>query len=436
MRNASFGLLLPLAAATLWSGDSTAAVVPADIAARAAALDSRVIAWRRDIHQHPELSNREFRTAGIVAEHLRALGIEVATGVAHTGVVGLLRGARPGPVVALRADMDALPVLERNELPFRSRATGEYRGETVPVMHACGHDSHVAILMGVAEALAAMRDELSGTVKFIFQPAEEGAPLGEEGGAALMIKEGVLENPRVDLAYALHIDAQTDVGTIGYRSGPFLASVQDYRIVVKGRQSHGANPWFGIDPIVTGSQIVTALQTIVSRTLDITELPAIVSVGKFDGGVRSNIIPEQVEMLGTIRTFSAEQRETVHRRIREIADHVAASAGATAVVEIPYSSDYPVTYNDPAVTEHAVEILRTVAGDGKVIEVPLETGAEDFSFFAQEVPGFFFFIGGKPLNVPVEASAAHHTPDFFVDESGFGLGIKALLALTLDALGR
>ncbi|MFQ5551170.1 MAG: amidohydrolase, partial [Gemmatimonadales bacterium] len=294
----------------------------------ARALEGQVIAWRRDFHQHPELSNREFRTAGIVTAHLESLGIEVSTGIAHTGVVGILRGGRPGPVVALRADMDGLPVPERNDLPFRSEVTAEYRGETVPVMHACGHDTHVAILMGVAEALAGMRDDLPGTVKFIFQPAEEGPPEGEEGGAELMTREGVLSSPDVDVAFALHIWSLQDVGTIAYRSGPFMASVQDYRMVVTGRQSHGATPWLGVDPIVTASQIVVGLQTIVSRTLDITENPAIVTVGSFHGGVRSNIIPERVELLGTIRTFSPEQTETVHRRVREIATHIAASAGA------------------------------------------------------------------------------------------------------------
>ncbi len=406
------------------------------IAAKAAELEARVIEWRRDFHQHPELSNREVRTAGIVAEHLRKLGMEVTTGVAHTGVVGVLRGARPGPVVALRADMDGLPVEERNDLPFRSQAKGEYMGETVPVMHACGHDTHVAILMGVAEALAGMRSELSGTVKFIFQPAEEGAPPGEEGGAELMLKEGVLNDPRVDVAFALHINAQTDVGTIGYRTGPFLASVQDYRIVVKGRQAHGATPWMSVDPVVTASQIVTGLQTIVSRSLNITELPAIVTVGKFTGGVRSNIIPEQVEMLGTIRTFGEEQRETVHRRIREIAQHIAASAGATAEVQIPYSTNYPVTFNDTTTTQRAVEVLGRVAGAGNVRELTLITGAEDFSYIGREVPSFYFFLGGKPLGVPVEQTAAHHTPGFFIDESGMKLGIESLLALTLDALNR
>lgn len=405
------------------------------IAALAAELEPRVVAWRRDLHEHPELSNREFRTAALVADHLRSLGIEVTTEVAHTGVVGVLRGARPGPVVALRADMDGLPVLERNDLPFRSRATGEYNGETVPVMHACGHDTHVAILMGVAEALAGMREELAGTVKFLFQPAEEGAPAGEEGGAELMVAENALRDPDVDMVFGLHIQAATDVGTIQYRSGPMMASAQDYRIVVRGTQAHGASPWLGVDPIVTASQIVVGLQTIVARNVEVTKLPAIVTVGKMTGGVRSNIIPEEVEMVGTIRTFSEAQKELVHRRIREIATHVAASAGATAEVTIPLTTDYPVTANDPDLTERAVAVLERVAGHGQVRESELITGAEDFSFFAREVPGFFFFLGGKPLNVPAGEAPAHHTPDFFVDEGALQLGVEAMLALTLDALG-
>jgi len=398
----------------------------------AAALEAQVLEWRRDIHQNPELSNREFRTAALVAEHMESLGIEVTTGIAHTGVVGLLVGGKPGPVVALRADMDALPVAERNELPFRSQAVGEYNGAEVPVMHACGHDTHVAILMGVAEALAGMRDELQGTVKFIFQPAEEGAPEGEEGGAELMTAEGVLTNPDVDVAFALHVDAQLDVGTVAYRSGPLMAAVQDFRILVNGRQTHGAAPWAGIDPIVTASQIVMGLQTIVSRTLDITENPAIVTVGTFHGGVRSNIVPEQVELTGTIRTFDPTQTETVHRRVREIAGHIGASAGAQVDVQIPMSTNYPVTFNSPDLTIAAVESLKRVAGEDKAIVVPLITGAEDFSFFSNEVPGFYFFLGGKPLDISVEEAPAHHTPDFFIDESGLGLGVKSLLALTLD----
>ncbi|UCC26935.1 MAG: amidohydrolase [Gemmatimonadales bacterium] len=408
-----------------------AAQTEAELDAIAAALEDQVIAWRRDFHEHPELGNREFRTAGIVADHLESLGMEVTTGVAHTGVVGILHGGRPGPTILLRADMDGLPVEERNDLPFRSTATAEYNGETVPVMHACGHDTHVAILMGVAEAMAAMRDELPGTVKFVFQPAEEGPPEGERGGAELMREEGVLTAPDVDAAFALHIAAEVEVGTITYRPGPAMASVQDYRIVVKGRQAHGAAPWMSVDPIVTSAQIVLGLQTIVARNLNITELPAIVTVGKFSAGVRSNIIPEEAELVGTIRTFSAEQRDFVHRRIREIAENVAASAGAEVEVTIPLTSDYPVTYNDPELTEKAVASIARVAGADKVTEVSLETGAEDFSFFAEEVPSFYYFLGGKPVDAP---PTSHHTPEFVIDESGLSLGVKTMLAVALDYL--
>lgn len=437
MRTLAPPTLLAALAATFAAGFPAApatAQTTGELEAMADALEAQVVEWRRDFHMHPELSNREFRTAGIVAEHLESLGMEVTTGVAHTGVVGILRGGRPGPTILLRADMDALPVEERNDLPFRSRATGEYMGETVPVMHACGHDTHVAIMMGVAEAMAEIRDRIPGTVKFVFQPAEEGTPPGEDGGAEMMRAEGVLQNPDVDAAFALHIDGERDVGTVSYRSGPAMASVQDYRMVIHGTQAHGASPWKSVDPIVTASQIVLGLQTIVSRNLNITELPAIVTVGKFTGGVRSNIIPEEVELVGTIRTFSDEQRELVHRRMREIATNIAASAGATVDIEIPFSASYPVTYNDPALTEEAVESIRKVMGAENVREVPLETGAEDFSYFAQEVPGFYYFLGGKPVDVPAAEAAAHHTPGFLVDESALKLGVSTLLQVALDYL--
>ena len=426
-------LIAVLAALILLPAAPGAAQTASDLDAIAAELEEQVIAWRRDFHQNPELGNREFRTAGIVADHLESLGMEVTTGVAHTGVVGILRGGRPGPTILLRADMDALPVEERNDLPFRSTATAEFNGETVPVMHACGHDTHVAIMMGVAEAMAAMRDDLPGTVKFVFQPAEEGPPEGEEGGAELMREEGVLTNPDVDAAFALHIAAEVEVGKVTYRPGPAMASVQDYRIVIKGQQAHGAAPWMSVDPIVTGSQIVMGLQTIVARNLNITELPAIVTVGKFSAGVRSNIIPEDAELVGTIRTFSPEQRDFVHRRIREIAANVAASAGAEVEVTIPLTSNYPVTFNDPELTEQGVASIARILGEDNVNEVPLETGAEDFSFFAEEVPSFYWFLGGKPVDAP---PTSHHTPEFIVDESGLSLGVKTMLAVALDYLNR
>lgn len=394
-----------------------------------AAISSQVVGWRRDFHQNPELSNREFRTAAIVAEHLAGLGLEVQTGVAHTGVVGVLKGGKAGPVVLLRADMDALPVRERNDLPFRSEAVAEYNGAEVPVMHACGHDSHVAILMGVAQVLAQLRDDLPGTVKFVFQPAEEGAPKGEQGGAELMVAEGVLENPAVDAAFALHISAVHEAGRIGLAAGPRYASVDDFKIVVQGIQAHGASPWMGVDSIVVAAQIVNALQTIVSRNLELTEQPGIVTVGSIHGGLRSNIIPESVEMIGTIRALDQDMRELIHRRVREIATGVAQSMGASAEVHIPWSSSYPVTYNDADLAAEMRPLLEAVAGPDGVEMVKPITGAEDFSFFANEVPGLYISLGGKPPGTPRKDVAAHHTPDFHIDESGFDVGVRAMAAM-------
>ncbi len=394
------------------------------------ALEPKVIEWRRDFHQHPELSNREFRTAGIVAEHLASLGMEVTTEVAHTGVIGLLKGAHPGPTVALRADMDALPVKERVDLDFKSEVTSLYRGEEVPVMHACGHDTHIAMLMGAAEALAGMREDLHGTVKFIFQPAEEGSPPGEEGGAELMVKEGVMAG--VDVVFGLHIGAGTYVGTIEYKPMGMMAAVDDFRIVLKGKQAHGSAPWLGIDPIVTSAQIINNLQTIVSRSLRLTKAAAVVTVGSIHGGVRSNIIPEELEMLGTIRTFDPEMRIQLHKRFRTIVNSTATSNGAIAEIQLPYSAHYPVTYNDPTLTDQMLPTLKRTAGDENVVQIEAVTGAEDFSFFAREAPGLFLFLGGKPLDVPADVKVSHHTPDFYIDESGMKLGVRTLLNLTLD----
>ncbi len=392
-------------------------------------LNPQLIGWRRDFHQHPELSNREFRTAEIVAAHLQSLGIEVTTGIAHTGVVGILRGGKPGPVVLLRADMDGLPVEERGDLPFKSIARGEYNGQDVPVMHACGHDTHVAILMATAQILASMRDELPGTIKFVFQPAEEGAPMGEKGGAELMIAENVMQNPKVDAAFALHISAILEAGHIGYVSGPFYASVDDFKITVHGKQAHGASPWMGVDSVVVAAQIINSLQTIVSRNLEITQQPAIVTVGSIHGGLRSNIIPETVELVGTIRALDEGMRAQIHQRIREIADGVATSMGANVDVQIPLSTTYPVTVNDPELTAASVPVLQAVAGEEQVDLLKPITGAEDFSFFAREVPGFMIALGGRPPGKPIGEVAAHHTPDFFIDESRLGLGVEALTAL-------
>ncbi|HEV7348739.1 amidohydrolase [Telluribacter sp.] len=394
------------------------------------ALEAKVIEWRRDFHQHPELGNREFRTAEKVAAHLKQLGIEVKTGVAHTGVVGILKGGKPGPVVALRADMDALPVTERVDVPFKSTVTTEYNGQKTGVMHACGHDTHVAILMGVAEVLSSMKSDLKGTVKFIFQPAEEGAPTGEQGGADLMVKEGVLEHPKVDVIFGLHINSQTEVGKIRYRPGATMAAVDWLTIDVKGKQTHGAAPWSGVDPIVTSAQIITGLQTIVSRNLDITNAPAVVTIGAIHGGIRQNIIPEEVKMIGTIRTLDEEMHRQVHKRIREVATSIAEGAGATADVKIEVL--YPVTYNDPPLTEEMVPSLEALAGKTNVIVAPAQTGAEDFSFFQQKVPGFFFFLGGMPVGRKKHEAAPHHTPDFYIDESGMVLGVRSLSRLTVD----
>lgn len=406
-------------------------VLDADTERKIAALEAKVVAWRRDIHQHPELGNREVRTAKIVADHLKALGYQVQTGVAHTGVVGILRGGRPGPVVLLRADMDALPVTERVNLPFASKAKAMFNGAEVGVMHACGHDTHVAILMGVAEVLAGMKDRIPGTVKLVFQPAEEGPPQGEEGGAELMVKQGVLDGPKVDAAFALHIDASREVNTLSYTPGGTYASADDFRITVKGKQTHGGYPWNGVDPIVTSAHIITALQTIVSRQVKLTENPAVVTIGRIQGGVRSNIIPEQVEMVGTLRALHPDDRKLLHERVRRVATNVAESMGATVEVQIPVTTAYPVTYNDPPLTATMVPVLEQVAGAGKLVLQRPETGAEDFSFIAERVPSLYIQLGGRPSNVKPEDAADHHTPDFFIDDSGLDLGVRAMTAMAL-----
>jgi len=396
----------------------------------AAALEGKVVAWRRDIHQHPELSNREVRTSGVIAGHLRALGLAVQTGIAHTGVVALLDSGKPGPVIALRADMDALPVAEQVDLPFASKARTTFNDQEVGVMHACGHDCHVAILMGVAELLVGMKSQLQGRIKFIFQPAEEGPPAGEEGGAALMIKQGVLENPKPDVIFGLHVFAGVEAGTIAYRPGPALASSDRIRITVNGRQTHGALPWRGVDPIVVSSQIVLALQTIVSRQVDLTLEPAVVSIGAIKGGVRDNIIPDAVEMLGTVRTFNEDMRADMHERIRNTVEHIAKSAGASA--QVHFDNPYPVTVNDIPLTERMVPTLERVAGKDKVYVGQKITGCEDFSCYQHRVPGFFYFIGITPRGVDRKQSAPNHSPRFFVDESALLLGVRSLSYLTLE----
>lgn len=399
--------------------------LPADLDARIEKVLPSVVAWRRDFHQHPELSNQEFRTAKIVADHLRSLGMEVETEVAHTGVVGTLRGG-DGPVVALRADMDALPVTELVDLPFASKAKGIYQGREVGVMHACGHDNHVAILMGVAEVLAGMGDELPGTVKFIFQPAEEGTPDGSVGGAELMLMEGAFENPRPDVVFGLHV-FPFPAGTIATRPGGLMASSDRHQITIKGKQTHGAVPWAGVDPIVTASQVVLGLQTIVSRQLDATLTPSIVTVGRIEGGVRNNIIPESVELEGTIRTFDAATRTDIHKRIRRTAENIAEAAGATADVVI--DQGYGVTRNDPSLYRQMAPTLEVVAGD-RFIEATQTTTAEDFSYFANEVPGLFLFLGVAPDDLSL--IHPNHSPRFYADERALPVGVEALTSMTLD----
>lgn len=394
------------------------------------ALEPRVIAWRRDFHQNPELSNREFKTAEKVAAHLRALGMEVRTGVAKTGVIGILKGGKPGPVVGLRADMDALPVLERLDLPFKSRVQSEYNGEKVDVMHACGHDTHVAILMGVAEILSKMKAQLAGTVVFVFQPAEEGPPGDEEGGAPLMIKEGLLTDTKMEVMFGLHINSQTEVGKIRYRAGGMMAASDWFNITVHGKQSHGSAPWSGIDPIVVSAEIIQGLQTIVSRQVNLTEFPAVITVGKISSGVRANIIPELAEMVGTIRTLDTGMQHLIHQKMERTVVKIAESAGATA--EIHIDNKTPVTYNDPALTAWALSSLQEAAGAANVTERKPMTGAEDFGFFAQKIPCFYFFLGGMPKGGDEKNAPSHHTPDFYIDESGMKLGVKSFCYLVLD----
>jgi amidohydrolase len=420
-------------AATLAHALPAAELDPAHLDALDAKELPKVIAWRRDIHAHPELGNRETRTAKIVADELHKLGLVVETGVAHTGVVGFLKGGLPGPTVAVRADMDALPVTEKTDVPFASHVTTTYRGETVGVMHACGHDSHTAMLMGLAETLAAERASLPGNVLFIFQPAEEGAPEGEEGGAQLMLKEGLFKKFPPQAVFGMHVWAGQRVGQIGYRSGPMMAGVDSFKINVKGKQAHGARPWQSIDPIVTSAQIIGALQTVVSRDVDITANPAIVTVGAIKGGIRSNIIPAEVNMLGTIRTFTDPQRTVVLDHMKLIIEHTAIANGATAEL-ILGPEHYPVTYNDPALTQHVLPSLESVVGAGNVIQVPLVTAAEDFSFFAKEVPGFFFFVGVTPETQDPQAAPANHSDYFYIDERGIDVGLRAMTRVVVDYL--
>jgi|TARA_A200000159_G_C7338603_1_gene346171 amidohydrolase len=394
-------------------------------------VESKVIKWRHHIHQNPELSNREFKTSEYVATHLKSLGMEVQTGVAHTGVVGILKGKKSGKVVALRADMDALPVVERNDLPYKSEVTSVFNGQETGVMHACGHDTHVAILMGVAEVLSKNRN-FPGTVKFIFQPAEEGPPPGEEGGAKLMVKEGVLENPKVDAIFGLHINSGTHVGKITYKPGGMMAASQRFVIKVKGKQAHGSTPWQSVDPIVTSAQIINGLQTLISRESELTEEGAVISVGSIHSGIRFNIIPESLEMIGTIRTLNRDMKELIRKRMQEMVPAIAQAYRAEAAVDIQDGAD--ITFNNEALTEKMIPTLERVAGKENVYEINAITGAEDFSYFQNEVPGLFFFLGGTPIDIKESEAPSHHTPSFIVDDDSMKLGVKALSNLAVDFL--
>jgi amidohydrolase len=434
MRTLFLALLLALATGqSPISGQTAAPANPlaADVEKISAEINPQVVAWRRDFHKNPELGNRETRTSKIIADELRKLGFEVTTGVATTGVVGVLRGGRPGPVVALRSDMDALPVTEQVDVPFKSTAKAMWNGVETGVMHACGHDNHMAILLGTATALARMKDRLPGTVKVIFQPAEEGPPPGETGGAEQMVKESVLENPKVDAVFGLHVFPYRS-GAIVYRPGPLMASADSFLIKVKGRQTHGAVPWGGIDPIVVGSQIVMGLQTIISRSVNITEAPAVVTIGRFTGGNRSNIVPEEIELEGTIRAFDESVRKDIQRRVGLIATNIAESAGATATVT--YSLGYPVTRNDEQLTARMLPTLRRAAGAENVMLGPLTGTAEDFSFFQQKVPGMFFFLGVTPKDQDPSKAAMNHSPLFFADEAALPVGVRVMTNLALDYL--
>lgn len=393
-------------------------------------IESKCVEWRRQIHQYPELGNREFKTAALVAEHLRRLGLEVKEGVAKTGVVAILRGSKPGPCVALRADMDALPIIEKSNLPFASKQRSTYNGQDVGVMHACGHDTHVAILMSVAEILASMKNELKGSVKFIFQPSEEGPPEGEEGGAELMVKEGVMENPKVDAIFGLHIESNIEVGKIHYKPGAFMASSDWFHIVVKGKGSHGSQPWLGIDPIAISAQIIQGLQHIVSRQSELTKAPVVITVGKIQSGVRNNIIPDECVLDGTIRTLDSRMQSEVHQRIRQTAAAIAEAGGATAETSI--STKTLVTYNTPELVKKMIPSLESAAGATQVSEREWVTGAEDFSYYGTRAPSFFFYLGGMPAGNDPAKAPPHHTAEFFVDDAAMKTGIRAFCHLVID----
>lgn len=397
-------------------------------------IEPKTITWRRDFHQHPELGNREKRTAGIIAAHLRSLCLDVTEGVGKTGVVALLTGSKAGPCIGLRADIDALPIVERTNVPFASKEKAEYNGQQVGVMHACGHDTHTAILMSVAEILSGMKNRIRGTVKFVFQPAEEGPPEGEEGGAALMVKEGVMENPKVDVMFGLHIESNIEVGTIQYKPGAFMASSDWFKIKVTGKSSHGSQPWLGIDPIFVSAQIIEGLQSIVSRQADLTKAPVVITVGKMQSGVRNNIIPEEAVLEGTIRTLDTKMQADVHSRMKTVVNSIAAASGATA--ELSIDTKTLVTYNNPELVQKMIPSLQAAAGAANVKAMDWVTGAEDFSYYGTKAPAFFFYLGGMQKGMDPAKAFPHHTPDFYIDESGMKLGIKAFCSLVFDYMNK
>ncbi|WP_351015285.1 amidohydrolase [Shewanella sp. AC91-MNA-CIBAN-0169] len=431
MRLTSVALLLSSVFATSVYSTTTLASVP-NAAELTAQVESKVIAWRRDLHQHPELSNREFRTSKVIEKHLKSLGLEVQTGIAHTGVVAILKGGKPGPLIGLRADMDALPVTEVVDLPFTSKVTDTYRNQTVGVMHACGHDTHVAMLMGVAENLVKVKDSLAGDVMFIFQPAEEGAPEGEQGGAELMLKQGLFAKRKPEQVFGMHVTSSMPTGMIGLRSGPAMASEDSFTIKVMGKQTHGSRPWSGVDPIVASAQIINSVQTIISRQVDITKAPAVVSFGAINGGIRSNIIPDEVELIGTIRTFDQDMRADIKVKLAEVAANAAKTVGATAVTVI--QPGYPVTVNNPELVSKMRPVIASVVGDNMLIEPGLITGAEDFSYYALETPGMFFFLGVTPADQDINNVASNHSPVFYVDESALKVGVQTMTQIALTAL--
>lgn len=403
-----------------------------DLDADITEIESKIIEWRRHFHKNPELSNREFKTAEKIAAHLKSLGLKVQTGIAHTGVVAILKGNHPGKVLALRADIDALPVTERTDIPFKSTIMTNYNGVDTGVMHACGHDTHIAILMGVAEVMSKHKDKINGTIKFIFQPAEEGYPKGEEGGADLMIKEGVLDNPKVDAIFGLHIDSGFNVGTISYRPGGLLAASQSWEVNVKGKGSHGSTPWLGVDPIMASVKIIDGLQTLVSREMELTNEAVVLSVGKITSGVRSNIIPESAQIIGTLRTLDYDMQDQIKKRMKEMIPAIAKAYRAEATLE--FGVNYPITYNNLDLTAQMAPSFEKAAGKDNVYIINAITGAEDFSFFSLKIPGLYFFVGGKPIDQPLSETADHHTPDFYIDESGMLLGVKTFIQLSLDYL--